>query len=94
MLIAVGGLFVTSMLVIIGVIIMRLFTELATPGWATTVVFGTLIIVLQAIVSTLTGLLLLLNNRNQRQVIPALDIHRFVHGRTELALLRPMSAAS
>jgi polyisoprenyl-phosphate glycosyltransferase len=93
-LIAVGGLFVTSILVIVGVIIIRLFTDLATPGWTTTVVFGTMIIVLQAIVSTLTGLLLLLNNRNQRQVIPALDVHRFVHARTVLALLRPMSAAS
>jgi glycosyltransferase involved in cell wall biosynthesis len=94
MLIGVGGLLAASVLVIVGAITMRLFTDLATPGWATTVVFGTIIIVLQAIVSTLTGLLLLLNNRNQRQVVPALDVHRFVRRHTELPLLRPMSAAS
>lgn len=94
LLVAVVALFGVSMLVIVTVVGIRLFTDLATPGWATTVVFGTMIILMQAIVSTLTALLLLLNNRSQRLIIPALDYHRFVRGRTELAMLRRMSAAS
>ncbi len=92
MLVATGGLFSASVLVIGTVVTMRLFTDLATPGWATTVVFGTMIILLQAIVSTLTALLLLLNSRTQHPVIPALDFHRFVRARTELALPRPLGA--
>jgi hypothetical protein len=94
MLVAVVALFAASMLVIATVVMLRLFTDLASPGWATTIVLGTTIILLQAIVSTLTAALLLLNNRSQRLIIPALDFRRFVRRRTELALLRPMSAAS
>ena len=53
------------------VLTLRLFVpRLATPGWATTVSFGMLIILVQAFSVTLSSILMLLNNRVQRLVIP------------------------
>jgi polyisoprenyl-phosphate glycosyltransferase len=52
------GLMAIGIPVILGVVIMRLFTDQATPGWATTVFFGVLIILSQAVVSTITAALL------------------------------------
>jgi cellulose synthase/poly-beta-1,6-N-acetylglucosamine synthase-like glycosyltransferase len=87
MLIATGILFVVSCFVIATVISMRLFFPgMATPGWATTVVLGTMIILFQALVSTVAAALLLLNNRNQRLMTPALDYDQYVLSRTELRL--------
>lgn len=84
MLIATGCLLVTSVIAGGVVAAIRLFTDLATPGWATTVEFGIIIIVFQAVVSTLTALLLLLSSRSQRSIVPALDYGRFVDSCTEL----------
>lgn len=86
MLIATGILFVVSCAVIATVVSIRLFTDMATPGWATTVVLGTMIILFQALVSTVAAALLLLNNRNQRLMTPALDHEQYVLSRTELRL--------
>ena len=85
MLVATGALLVAGVVAISTVLIMRLFTNLATPGWATTVAFGTMIIVCQAVFSTLTSLLLLLNGRSQRLIVPALDHNRFIHSRKVIA---------
>jgi glycosyltransferase involved in cell wall biosynthesis len=65
--------------------ILRLFTTHTTPGWATTVIFGTAIIVSQATFSTLMAALLLLNNRSQRLLIPAIEAVHYVRSRTYLA---------
>jgi hypothetical protein len=50
----------------------------ATPGWATTVAFGMTIIVLQALFTTLTSLLALLNSRVQRLMVPITDYKPYV----------------
>ncbi|GGF48392.1 glycosyl transferase family 2 [Aliidongia dinghuensis] len=81
MLIATLGLLAIGVPVILAVMIIRLFTDLATPGWATTVSFGVLMILAQAIVSTITAALLLLNNRSQKSVIPAVDYKDFLLSR-------------
>jgi glycosyltransferase involved in cell wall biosynthesis len=78
MLAATGIFLVLSMIAITVVVTIRLTTTLATPGWATTVVFGILIILLQTVVSTLMTMLLLLNNRGQRNVIPMRDYVDFI----------------
>ncbi|QIP09039.1 glycosyltransferase [Bradyrhizobium symbiodeficiens] len=78
MLAATGVLFVFSMIAIAAVIFMRLATDMATPGWATTVIFGVMIILMQAIISTLMTMLLLLNNRAQKNVIPLRDYRDYV----------------
>ncbi len=89
MLIATGCLLVASVIAGGVVAAIRLFTDLATPGWATTVEFGIIIIVFQAVVSTLTALLLLLSSRSQRSIVPALDYGRFVDSCTELTSRAP-----
>lgn len=61
------------------VIGLRLFVPAyATPGWATTVTFSLIIIVLQALFTTLTAMLSLLNNRVQRLVLPIQDYKPYV----------------
>jgi glycosyltransferase involved in cell wall biosynthesis len=70
--------------VAVAVSILRLFTTHTTPGWATTVVFGTAIIVSQAMFTTLMAALLLLNNRSQRLLMPALEATHYIRSRTLL----------
>jgi len=78
MLAATAAFLVFSVVVIVSVISMKLFTNMNTPGWTTTVVFSILIILLQTIVTTLMTMLLLLNNRSQRLVIPRRDYREYV----------------
>ena len=58
-------------------------------------IFGILIILIQAMVSTLTTMLLLLNNRGQRSVIPKRDYRDFALSSSDLtpAALQPTLGA-
>jgi polyisoprenyl-phosphate glycosyltransferase len=69
-------------LLIAFVAVLRLFTTLATPGWGTTVFFGTAIIVSQAAFTTLMTALLLLNNRSQKLIVPAVECTHYIRSRT------------
>jgi polyisoprenyl-phosphate glycosyltransferase len=61
------------------VLFLRLFVPAhATPGWATTVSFGMVIILLQALFTTLTSILALLNSRVQRLMLPIVDYRPYV----------------
>jgi glycosyltransferase involved in cell wall biosynthesis len=65
------------------VLSLRLFLPShATPGWATTVIFGTAIIIFQAMFTTLMTALLLLSNRSQRHFIPAIECVHYIRSRT------------
>ena len=77
------AMLVTFSVVVIGAVIsMRIFFPLyATPGWATTVSFGLIIILMQVFVITLSSLLMLLNSRVQRLVLPVIDFHPYVESR-------------
>lgn len=73
------GLAVLSVFSIVAVLVLRLFYPLhATPGWATTVSFGMLIILVQVLSVTLSSVLMLLNNRVQRLVVPIADFAVYV----------------
>ena len=64
---------------VVTVLFLRLFMPLhATPGWATTVIFGMTIILLQALFTMLTSILALLNNRVQRLMLPIVDYRPYV----------------
>ncbi len=71
-----------------------LFPAHATPGWATTVSFGMIIIFLQVLFTTLTSILMLLNNRVQRLVLPILDFKPYVRSREVLLPPAPVFLAS
>ncbi len=77
-----SGLSVMSFLLIVLVFSLRLFVPRhATPGWATTVSFGMIIILLQVVFTTISSILMLLNNRVQRLVVPIVDFHPYLDHR-------------
>lgn len=71
---------------IVGVVAIRLFTDLAIPGWATNAAGLLFIIFLQALILSAAAAVLLLNTRSQDSIIPALDAERYVWNR---AVIRP-----
>ena len=86
-------LFALSAILISIVLILRIFFPLfATPGWATTVSFGMLIILVQALSVTLSSILMLLNSRVQRLIVPFADFKTFVEYR-QLLLSNPTRIA-
>lgn len=86
-------LFVFGTIAIATVLTLRLFfPPHATPGWATTVTFGMTIILLQVFFTALSAILMLLNNRVQRLVVPIVDFKIYV-GHRELLFGRRFSVA-
>jgi glycosyltransferase involved in cell wall biosynthesis len=60
-------------------LVLRIYFPLhATPGWATTVSFGMVIIFLQLFLTTISSVLMLLNGRVQRLVLPLMDYKPYV----------------
>lgn len=64
------------------------FPRFATPGWATTVSFGMVILLVQVLSVTLSSILMLLNSRVQRLIVPLADYKCFVDYREQL--VRPV----
>ena len=61
-----------------GVVAIRLFTDLAVPGWASAV-FGSLIVILmQTLVMVIATALVLLAGRSARPIVPAVDAVVFI----------------
>lgn len=56
----------------------KLFTDMATPGWASTVVGSMLIIVLQCLVVSVSLLFIILSNRSQRGFVVARNYSDYV----------------
>jgi glycosyltransferase involved in cell wall biosynthesis len=61
-----------SLLVILAVIGIKTFSDLAIPGWTSTVVSAMLIILLQSFLLSLFTIFLYLSSQSQRKFIPAL----------------------
>jgi hypothetical protein len=77
-----GGISTISITV---VLTLRLFFPLhATPGWATTVSFGMIIILVQILSVTLSSILMLLNSRVQRLIVPLADYKCFIDFRESI----------
>jgi hypothetical protein len=69
---------------IVGVVAIRFATDLAIPGWATTVVGDLLIILSQAFVTVIATSLIMLAGRSNRSIIPIVDYHHFILRREQL----------
>jgi len=67
-----------SFIAILIVISVRLFTDLAIPGWATTTVIGFTIIFIQSFLLILFLAFTVLTNRTQKKFIPALDYEDYI----------------
>jgi len=66
---------------IVGVTAIRIFTDLAVPGWATTAVGDLLIILLQTLVIIVAASLTMLSGRSNRPIVPIVDSQPFIAGR-------------
>lgn len=67
------------------VLTLRLFFPVhATPGWATTVSFGMVILLVEIFSVTLSSILMLLNSRVQRLIVPIADYRAYVESREPL----------
>jgi glycosyltransferase involved in cell wall biosynthesis len=81
------GTSILILLSLVGVLIVagvRIFTDLAIPGWATYVSALLLIILMQAVVLSLFFIFLVLNNRNNAGFLPAKDYQYFISEEHEI----------
>jgi hypothetical protein len=70
--------FATAMAAVVGVIIVRFSTELAVPGWTTTVLGFAFLLSAQAVMMPIMIAFLLLNNRSSFQNIPLEHASRLI----------------
>jgi polyisoprenyl-phosphate glycosyltransferase len=73
-----GTLILLSFLGIIGVIALRLYTDLAIPGWASTIGIGLILIILQAFFVLLILSFIILSYRSQMVFIPAIHYRDYI----------------
>ena len=73
-----GIIAAASLLGILAIAVVRFASNLAIPGWATTVVGDLMIILLQTIVMVVAASLMMLAGRSSRPIIPIADARRFV----------------
>lgn len=85
---AVSGL---ALAAIVAAAIIRLATNLATPGWATTVAGVFMILLAQMLVATVVASLALLGARNRRPFVPKTDCAQFIAARE--TIVAPAGAA-
>ena len=72
----------------------RLFTDLAIPGWATNAAGLLFIIFLQAVILSAAAAVLLLNARSTEAMVPALDAERYVWERSVFGMEGGVGEAS
>ena len=72
---------VTIITIASGLVLRIFFPAYATPGWATTLSMGMIILLLQAFFTTLSSILMLLNSRVQRLIMPRTDYGIYVEQR-------------
>lgn len=68
------------------VIVIKVFTDLAVPGWASNIVLLIVIITIQLFIVGLTTVLLTLNNRSNHQRLPKTFYKEYIESVEELAL--------
>jgi hypothetical protein len=88
-------LFTFTIVSIATLLFIRIFyPQYATPGWATTVSFGMIIILMQVFFTTISSILMLLNSRVQRLVLPIREYRHYVASKRLLAGRMPIADAS
>jgi hypothetical protein len=71
-----------SVVLVAGLLTLRIFFPAhATPGWTTTITFGLTVIILQVLFTALSSILMLLNSRVQRLILPKLDYLPYIRNR-------------
>jgi polyisoprenyl-phosphate glycosyltransferase len=75
---ALSALFLVAILGLVAVVAIRLFTDLAIPGWASNVAGSLTILAVQSLVFAVVTAFLLLNNRTLPLIIPAQEYRRYI----------------
>jgi polyisoprenyl-phosphate glycosyltransferase len=78
LLIATSTLIVGALAAIIAAVVVRMYTSLAIPGWATYVVALSVVILIQAIILSLFFIFIILSGRNAVGFIPQRDYSYFI----------------
>ena len=78
LLVAAAAIAVIALIAIVTAIVMRLATDLATPGWATTVVGVFALVLMQILLATIVASLALLGGRSRRHFVPKIDCGQFI----------------
>lgn len=65
-------------LAILGVLYLKLFTDKASTGWTTTVVFGAASLIFQTFLIAFLMVFVTLNNRIGRSFVPAVDYNIYI----------------
>jgi polyisoprenyl-phosphate glycosyltransferase len=60
------------------ILFIKLFTNFATPGWATSAILGILIIIIQSFLTALLLVFLFFLENSQKRIIPILDYERYI----------------
>ena len=79
-----ASIMIVSVILLVLVLALRVFTGLAIPGWATTAAGTLTVLVTQAMVLITVLAFITLANRSQVNVIPLKDVGMFVDDRTRL----------
>jgi hypothetical protein len=79
---------------IVAVTAIRVSTDLAIPGWATTAVGNLIIILLQTVVIIVAASLTMLAGRSNRPIIPTLDSRAYIAGRERHVMSKGISRPS
>ena len=77
-LVAMLALILVSMAGILVVVILRVFTGLAIPGWASFVTLSFFVLMMQAVMMALLFVFIILSNRSNQVFIPRRDYENFV----------------
>jgi glycosyltransferase involved in cell wall biosynthesis len=72
------GIAALTVVGLFGITAMRLFTDLAIPGWASTIFSSLSIVLFQSLIFAVISAFLLLNARSAKPVIPMIDAPQFV----------------
>lgn len=79
------ALTVLTTLTIVGTFLLRVYYPAhATPGWATTLSMGMIVLLVQTIFTALSSILMLLNSRVQRLIVPLQEYRPYIYKVTSL----------
>jgi hypothetical protein len=78
LIILLSGVVAGAIFLLVIIVLVRLFTDQAIPGWATNAAGLLIIIMMQAILSVLILALIVLGDRSHARVIPLRDAELFI----------------
>jgi hypothetical protein len=95
LLMAAAGIAAVVLVGIVIVTIIRIATDLAIPGWTSTVVGVFLVLLVQMLIAIVVASLALLGGRNRRPFVPKTDCAQFIASRESImAAARDSATAS